>query len=72
MEINIKIDTGEEPKVEVKEKCKECGKHKCECGKVKRKKRKLKNGEETILELPNQTETETAKGNNNILSMLGL
>lgn len=70
MEINIKIDTGEEPKVEVK--CPKCGKFPCECGKVKRKKRKTKNGEETILELPNQVETETANGNNNILSMLGM
>lgn len=63
MDINININTGEKPEVKIDQEPKQ---------KIKRKKRKLKNGVETILELPNQVETETAKGNNNILSLMGM
>ena len=67
MEITIKIDTGEEEEV-----CKKCGKFPCECNKLKIKKRKLKNGVENILEMPNQTEIEGTPGNNQILNMMGM
>jgi len=58
MEVTIKIDTGEE-KVEVEQ------------PKVKKKVRKLKNGTETILELPDRLETAD-QGSTNILQMLGM
>ena len=58
MDINININVGEEPKVEVKK------------DKPKVKKRKLKNGKETIIELPNTTETLDKRGT--ILDMMGV
>jgi len=58
--VNINIDSGAEPKVEVKKE-----------NKVKVRKRKLKNGKETVLELPDRVETE-AQTQSPILNMMGV
>ncbi len=57
MDINITINTGEKPKVKIDEPV------------IKRKKRKLNNGVETILELPRMGESSD---NRNILNLLGV
>lgn len=58
MDINITINTGEKPEVKIKEP-----------PLVKKKTRKLKNGREQVLELPNMTRMSD---NTNILDLVGI
>ena len=57
MDVNITINVGEDGDVKVDQ------------SPIKRKKRKLKNGEETILEMPNTVESENTP---NILNLMGM